>query len=72
MCLLRRVQFFVIPLDLSPPDSFVYGIFQARTLEWGSHFLLQGIFPTQRSNSPLCISCIGRQVLYHDCHLGSP
>ena len=32
----------------------------------GCHFLLQGIFPTQRY-----ISCIGRQVLYHYPHPGN-
>ena len=31
----------------------------------GCHFLLQGIFPTQGLNPVSCISCIGRQVLYH-------
>ena len=31
----------------------------------GCHFLLQGIFPTQGSNSHFCVSCIGRQILYH-------
>ena len=36
----------------SPPDSSVHGISQARILELSSHFLLQGIFPTQGS-SPL-------------------
>ena len=30
--------------------SSVHGIFQARILEWGCHFLLQRIFPTQESN----------------------
>ena len=38
----------------------------------GCHSLLQGIFPTQGSNPHLYVSCIGRQVLYHQCHLGSP
>ena len=36
----------------------------------GCHFLLQGIFLTQGLNSHL-FSCIGRQVLYHQHHLGS-
>ena len=35
----------------------------------GCHFLLQGIFPTQRSN-PGLLHC--RQVLYHLSHQGSP
>ena len=31
-----------------------------------SHSLLQGIFPTQRSNlSLLCLFCVGKWVLYH-------
>ena len=29
------------PIDGSPPGSPVPGILQARTLEWGCHFLLQ-------------------------------
>ena len=34
--------------------------------------LLQRIFPTQRSNGHLlCLTCIDRQVLYHQHHLGS-
>ena len=28
-------------------------------------FLLQGIFPSQRSTCISCISCVGRQILYH-------
>ena len=35
----------------------------------GLHFLLQGIFPTQGSNLCLYVSCIGRQVLYHECQV---
>ena len=31
----------------------------------GCHFLLQGIFQTQGLNLHLCISCIGRRILYH-------
>ena len=36
--------------------------------------LLLGIFLTQgsKSNPVSSVSCIGRQVLYHWCHLGSP
>ena len=37
----------------------------------GCHFLLQGIFLTQELNLDLCVSCIGRQILYQLCHLGS-
>ena len=38
------------PVDCGLPGSSVHGIFQARILEWGCNFLLQGIFPTQGSN----------------------
>ena len=31
----------------------------------GCHFLFQGIFPTQGSTRISCISCTGRQILYH-------
>ena len=31
----------------------------------GCHFLLQGIFPAQRSNHNSCVSCIDRWILYH-------
>ena len=31
----------------------------------GCHFLLQGIFPTQGSNTHLHVSYIARQILYH-------
>ena len=41
------------PMDYSLPGSSVLGILQARILEWGFHFRLQGIFPTQRSNPRL-------------------
>ena len=37
----------------------------------GYHFLLKGIFPTQGLNLRLLLSCIGRWILYHWCHLGS-
>ena len=39
----------------------------------GCHAFLQGISLTQGSNShSLNISCIGRHILYHKCHLKSP
>ena len=34
----------------SLPGSSVHGILQARILEWGADFLLQGIFLTQGFN----------------------
>ena len=53
------------PMGCSLPGSSVYGILQARILEWDSHSLLQEIFPIQKSN-PGLLYC--RQILYHLSH----
>ena len=57
VCMLSHVRLFVTPwtVALQAPLSM-------RIL---CHFLLRGILPTQGSNSCLCVSCIGRRVLYH-------
>ena len=47
----------------SPSGSSVHGILQARML--GCHFLLQGIFLSQESNSHLCVSCIASKFFNH-------
>ena len=60
--LLSRVWLFCDPMDCSPPGFSVHGISQARILELGCHFLLQGIFLTQGSVPHLFID---RRVLYH-------
>ena len=59
------------PMERSPLGSSVHGILQARILEWVS-------IPFSRISSPprdqTCISyisCTGRWVLYHPCHLGT-
>ena len=56
------------PMDCSPPGSSVHVILQATVLGWVSHFLLQGIFPNQGSNSDL-LHC--GQILYHLSHQGT-
>ena len=43
------------PMGYSPPGSSVHGVFQARILEWGCYFLLQGAFLTQGLNP--CLLC---------------
>ena len=56
------------PMDCSPPGSSVHGISQARILEWVA------IFYSRESSWPrdwTCISCIGRQILYHCATWGS-
>ena len=41
------------PMDCNPPGSSVYGDTSAKNIGVGCHALLQGIFPTQGSNSSL-------------------
>ena len=48
--LLSHVQFFVTPMDCSPPGSSVHGVFPGKNTGVGCHFLLQGIIPTQGLN----------------------
>ena len=60
------------PIDCSLPGSSVHRILQVRTLEWVTISSSRGIFPTQGSNSSLSHLCIGKWILYHWCHLGSP
>ena len=58
----------VNPIDYSPPGTSVPGILQARILECVD-ILLQGIFPTQGSNTNLLHF---KQILYQLSHQGSP
>jgi len=58
-------------MDCNPPGSSVHGILQARIMEWVA-------MPSPRGSSQLrdqthvsYVSCIGRWVLYHSCHLFS-
>ena len=57
------------PMDCSPAGSSVLGIFPGKNIGVGSHFLLQGIFPTQGSN-PGLLHC--RQILHCLIYEGSP
>ena len=53
------------PMDCNPPGSSVHGIFQAKLLEWISISCFRGSSqPTDRTHVS-CISCTGRQILYH-------
>ena len=55
------------PMDCSPPGSLVHGNSPGKRTGVGCHALLQGIFPTQGSNSglPHC-----GHTLYHLSHQG--
>ena len=54
--------------DYSPTDSPAHGDSPGENTGVSFYALLQGIFPTQGSNS--YISCTGRFVLYCSHHLG--
>ena len=62
---LSHIQFFVITMGWCLPGSSIHGILQARILE------RVAIFYSRASSGPRdwthisCVSCIGRQVLYH-------
>ena len=50
------------PMDCSPPGSSVYGILQARILEWVA--ISDSREPSQPRNQTR-VSCVGRRSLYH-------
>ena len=56
------------PMDCSLPGSSVHGIFSARILEWVAISSSRGSSWPRTEPS----ACNGRQILYHQCHLGSP
>ena len=57
------------PMDCSRPGSSVHGIFfSGRNTGVSSHFLLQGVFPTQELKLGLLP---GRQILHHLSYQGS-
>ena len=56
-------------MGCNPPGSSVHS--PVKNTGVGCHFFIQGIFLTQGSNLCLLCLCHWRQVLYHQCHLGS-
>ena len=57
------------PMDCSLPDSSVHGTLQARILEWVAMSPSRGSFRPRDRTHTSYVSCIGRQVLYHEHHL---
>ena len=49
----------------SPPGSSVHGIFQARIVKWVAISFSRGSSWPRDQNCVSCISCVGRQILYH-------
>ena len=60
------------PMDCSLPGSSVHGILQARILECVAICYSRGSSQPRDWTHISCVSCMGRQILYHWCHLGSP
>ena len=57
------------PMYCSPPVSSIYGILQARILEWVAISFSRGSsWPRDQTQ----VSCTGRQILYCLSHQGSP
>ena len=59
-------------MDCSPPGSSVHGILQARILKWVAMPSSRGSSWPRDQTHIAYVSCIGRQVVYHYCYLGSP
>ena len=59
------------PMNCSRPGSSVYEIFKARILVWVA-VSYSRVSSRPRDQQISCVSCIGRQILYHQRHLGSP
>ena len=57
---------FFDPMDCGPPGSSVFGDFPGKDTGVACHALLQGIFPTQGSNSGISHY---KWLLYHLSHL---
>ena len=53
------------PSDCSPPNSSVYGIFQARVLEWVAISYSRGSSRPRDWTRISCVSCAGRWILHH-------
>ena len=60
------------PTDRSPLGSSVPGILQTRILEQVTISYSRGSSQPRDWTHSSYVSCIGRQIVYHYCHLGSP
>ena len=60
------------PVDCSLSGSPVHEIFQARILEWVAISFSGGSSQPRDQTRISCVSCINRQFLYHQRHVGSP
>ena len=56
------------PMGCSPPGSSFHGILQARMLEWVAMPSSRGSSRPRARTLASYVSCVGRRVLYHQCH----
>ena len=56
----------------NPMDYAVHEILQARIMEWIAISFSRGSSQPRDQTQVFYVSCAGRQVVYHQCHLGSP
>ena len=56
-------------VDCSPPGSSIYGILQAIILEWVAISSSRGSSRPRDRTQVSYVSCIGRKILYLQCHL---
>ena len=59
------------PMHCSPPGSSVHEILQPWILEWAAMLSSRGSSRPRDGTRVSYITCIGKQVLYHEHHLGS-
>ena len=59
-------------MDYSLPGSSVHAVSQEKILEWIAISFSRGSSRLRDQTHLSQVSCTGRQVLYHWCHLGSP
>jgi len=59
-------------MDHRPPSPSVHGILQTRILEWFAIPFFGGSSHPRDRTRVSYVSCTGRRVLSHKCHLGSP
>ena len=64
VCVLSCVRLFTTPLTVDARFLCLWN-FPGKNTGVGCHFLLQGVFLTQESTCLPCVSCVGRQILYH-------
>ena len=60
------------PMGLSPPGSSVHGLLQAKIPEWVAIPSSRGSSPPRNWTCVSYVSCIWKQILYHELYLGSP